>query len=74
MKLLNELKKMITGNTRRNALAYATNNNYNVKAMYDLASDKWFQLMSKIHSSNKNGNYDLATEYHTVAETLETWI
>ena len=71
------LSQILTNNkfqTRRNAIAFATENNYKVSAMYQEAKNRNFELMSSIHANGKEGNYDLAIQLSIVTETLETWI
>ena len=71
------LENIITSNetqTRRNAIAYAMENNYKVNEMHSKSHNTWFKLMSEIHANNKEGDYELAMQYKIVAETLETWV
>lgn len=73
---MENLESIITENltqTRRNAIAYARENNYKVDEMYSKARKSFFDLMDSIHANNKDGNYELARQYSLVYETLETW-
>lgn len=71
------LKNLIHGDTtitRRNALNFASENNYQVNEMYIEACLEWTLLMTEIHANDKQGNYYLAELYNEVIEALKPYI